>query len=209
MLYSVVWVSAVQQCEAVISIHISTLSWASLPPPIPPFQVITEHRGQLLALWCSFLLATCFTCDMKVTQLCPALCDPMDCTVHGIFQARILVWVAFPFSRGSSQPRSPTLWVDSLLAEQQGKPKSTGMGSLSLDLWIFPTRELNWDLLPCRWILYQLNYQGSPCFTRGSVYMSVLLWIRPTLSFPSHPVSTSPFSMSVLYFTGTSLRQQL
>ena len=33
------------------------------------------------------------------------LCDPMDSTVHGILQARILVWVAFPFSRGSSQPR--------------------------------------------------------------------------------------------------------
>ena len=32
-------------------------------------------------------------------------CDPMDCTVHGILQARILEWVAVPFSRGSSQPR--------------------------------------------------------------------------------------------------------
>ena len=42
---------------------------------------------------------------VKVTQLCPALCDPMDYTVHEILQARILEWVAFPFSRGSSQPR--------------------------------------------------------------------------------------------------------
>ena len=42
---------------------------------------------------------------MKVTQLCPTLYDPMDYTVHGILQARILEWVAFPFSRGSSQPR--------------------------------------------------------------------------------------------------------
>ena len=33
------------------------------------------------------------------------LCDPMDCIVHGILQARILEWVAFPFSRGSSQPQ--------------------------------------------------------------------------------------------------------
>ena len=32
-------------------------------------------------------------------------CDPMDYTVHGILQARTLEWVAFPFSRGSSQPR--------------------------------------------------------------------------------------------------------
>ena len=42
---------------------------------------------------------------VKVTQLCPTLCDPVDCTVHGILQARIL---AFPFSRWSSQPRDWT-----------------------------------------------------------------------------------------------------
>ena len=42
---------------------------------------------------------------VKVAQLCPTLCDTMDYTVHGILQARILEWVAFPFSRGSSQPR--------------------------------------------------------------------------------------------------------
>ena len=41
----------------------------------------------------------------KVTQSCPTLCDPMDYTVHGILQVKILEWVAFPFSRGSSQPR--------------------------------------------------------------------------------------------------------
>ena len=45
---------------------------------------------------------------MKVIQLRPTLCDPMDCTVHGILQARILEWVAVPFSRGSSQPRDRT-----------------------------------------------------------------------------------------------------
>ena len=42
---------------------------------------------------------------VKVTQLCLILCDPMDYTVHGILEARILEWVAVPFSRGSSQPR--------------------------------------------------------------------------------------------------------
>jgi len=36
------------------------------------------------------------------------LCDPMDYTVHGILQARILEWVAFPFSRRSSQPKDQT-----------------------------------------------------------------------------------------------------
>ena len=47
---------------------------------------------------------------VKVAQSCPTLCDPMDCTVHGTLQARTLQWAAFPFSRGSSQPRGRT-WV--------------------------------------------------------------------------------------------------
>ena len=46
---------------------------------------------------------------VRVAQLCPNLCDPMDCmdyTIHGILQARILEWVAS--SRGFSQPRDQT-----------------------------------------------------------------------------------------------------
>ena len=104
---------------------------------------------------------------MKVSQSCPILCNPMDYTVHGILQARILEWVAFPFflfSRGSSQPgiepRSPTLQVDYLPAEQPGKPKNTEVRGLSLLQRIFPTQESNRGLLYCRWILYQLSYQG-------------------------------------------------
>ena len=62
---------------------------------------------------------------VKVTQLCLTLCDPMDFSVHGILLARILEWVAIPFSMGSSQPRDQT-WVsplqtDSLLSEPPGK----------------------------------------------------------------------------------------
>ena len=45
---------------------------------------------------------------VKVTQLCLTLCDPMDYTVYGILQARILEWGAIPFSRGSFQPRGRT-----------------------------------------------------------------------------------------------------
>ena len=45
---------------------------------------------------------------VKVAQSCPTLCNPMDYTVHGILQARILEWVAISFSRGSSQPRDQT-----------------------------------------------------------------------------------------------------
>ena len=60
------------------------------------------------------------------------------------------------------KPRSPALQVDSLPAEPQGKPKNTGVGSLSLLQGIFATQESNWGILHCRQILYQLSYQGSP-----------------------------------------------
>ena len=49
-----------------------------------------------------------FMKEVKVAQSCPTLCDPIGYTVHGILQARILEWVAFPFSRGSFQPRDRT-----------------------------------------------------------------------------------------------------
>ena len=100
---------------------------------------------------------------VQVTQSCPTVCDPMHYTVHGILQARILDWVAFPFSRGSPgiEPRFPALRADSLPAEPQGKPKNTGVGSLSLLQGIFPTQESNWGLLHCRRILYQLSYRFS------------------------------------------------
>ena len=71
---------------------------------------------------------------LKVAQLCPTLCHPMDYTVHGILQARILEWVAFPFFRGFSQPwiepRSPALQVDFLPTEPPGKPKEDEVGQI-------------------------------------------------------------------------------
>ena len=56
------------------------------------------------------VLKVVFILKVKVTQLCPTLCNPMDCSlpgspVHGILQARTLEWVAIPFPRGSFQPR--------------------------------------------------------------------------------------------------------
>ena len=61
------------------------------------------------------IIIVVFFFKVLVTQSCPTLCDPMDCSppgssVHGILQARILEWVAMSFSRGSSQPRDWT-WV--------------------------------------------------------------------------------------------------
>ena len=95
-------------------------------------------------------------------------CDPMDYTVCGILQARIQEWVAFPFSRGSPQPRDRTnpglphcRWILYQLSHKRS-PRNTGVGSLSLLQWIFSTQGLNPGLPHCRQILYQLSHQGSP-----------------------------------------------
>ena len=85
---------------------------------------------------------------VKVAQSCLTVWYPMDYIVLGILQARILEWVPFPFSKGSSQPRDQTQ-VSHIAGGfftnwATGKPKNTGMGSLSLLQRIFPTQELNW-----------------------------------------------------------------
>jgi len=55
----------------------------------------------LIFMECSFyLICVHFKVKVKVSQSCLTLCDPMDYIVHGILQARILEWVAFPFSKG-------------------------------------------------------------------------------------------------------------
>ena len=66
-------------------------------------QEYLKHK-EALDYWKAWVLKD----KLEVTQSCPALCDPMDYAVHGIIQTRILEWVAFPFSRGSSQPRDQT-----------------------------------------------------------------------------------------------------
>ena len=101
-----------------------------------------------------------------VAPSCLMLCNPMDYGVHGILQARILEGEPFPspgdLPNPGIEPRSPTLQADSLPTEPPGKPKNTGRESLSLLKGIFLTQELNWGLLHCRWILYQLSHKGSP-----------------------------------------------
>ena len=125
-------------------------------------------------------------------------------TVHGILQARILEWVAFPFSRGSSspgiEPRSPTLQVDSLPAEPQGKPKNTGVGSLSLLQRIFLTQGSNPGLPHCRWILYQLSHKRSP---------RILEWVAyPFSSGSSQPRNQTGVScIADRFFTNWAIRE--
>ena len=76
--------------------------------------------------------------ESEVAQSCPTLCNPRDCSlsgssVHGIFQARVLEWIAFP-SPGDLpdpgiEPRSPVLQVDTLPSKPPGKPY--------IDMWTF------------------------------------------------------------------------
>ena len=84
---------------------------------------------------CHFML---INSEVKVAQSCLTLCNPMDCTVCGILQDRILGWISFLSPGDLPNPgielRSPTLQVDSLPAEPQGKPKDTGVGSLVVEV---------------------------------------------------------------------------
>ena len=88
-------------------------------------------------------------------------------TIQSMEFSRPEYWSGYPFpSPGNfpnpgTEPRSPELQADSLPAEPQGKPKNTGVGSLFLLQQIVLTQELNQGLLHCRWILYQLSYQGN------------------------------------------------
>ena len=92
--------------------------------------------------------------SLKVTQSCPALATPW--TIQFMEFSRPEYWNGQPFpSPGDClnpgiEPRSPALQADSLSAEPQGKPKNTGVGSLSLLQGIVPTQELNLGLLHCR-----------------------------------------------------------
>ena len=85
---------------------------------------------------------------VKVAQLCPTLCDPIQ-----FLESRPEYWSGYPFPSPGDLPnsgikhRSPALQADSLSAEPQGKPKNTGAGSLFLLHWIFPTQESNRGLL--------------------------------------------------------------
>ena len=95
---------------------------------VPSIDFCEHHSlGISQTLWCIVSVVFAWECfhhwseiqsclkvsESEVTQSCPTLCYPMDCSlpgssVHGIFQARVLEWVAISFSRGSSWPRDWT-----------------------------------------------------------------------------------------------------
>ena len=97
---------------------------------------------------------------VKFTQSCPTLCDP-----HGLYSpwnspgqitgvGSLSLTSPGDLPNPGIEPRSPSLQADSLPAEPQGKPRDTGVGSLSLLQRIFQSQELNWGFLHCRQIFF-------------------------------------------------------
>ena len=122
---------------------------------------------------------------MKVVQSCPTLCDPMDCIVHGILQARILEWVTFPFSRGSSQP---TDWSKvSLIAGGFFTNWATRGGKWSGLKFILPSRTHVecFSLWAALFKRERRREPGKECLNKGqalfrwSVFISVILHSNP------------------------------
>ena len=120
-----------KRCQ--ISCLISLSSLVVYTVDLPP-----RFVGPLTA---AILLALDWGVKVKVVQLCPALWDPKDhslssSSVHGILQARILEWIAIPFSRGSSPPKDQTLHCRQIFlpSEPPGRPKTKEYPLFSLEL---------------------------------------------------------------------------
>ena len=102
------------------------------------FSCVTINHKTLICVGAFNILHPSAWSEMKVNQSCPTLCNPMDYTVRGILQSRILEWVTFPFSRGSSQSRdwtrSPTLQAIIYQLSHKGSPNA--WGSPLLQKWL-------------------------------------------------------------------------
>ena len=88
-------------CSIWVSFSLKTASFDSIiliSQATSKFLLVSTTGHHVFTVWSK----------LQVTHSCPTLCDPMDYTVHGILQARILEWVSVPFSRASSHPRDWT-----------------------------------------------------------------------------------------------------
>ena len=122
-----------------------------------------------------------------VAQSCLTLCSPMDCSspgfsVHGILQARILEWVAIPFSRDLPKPgiehESPALHADSLSSEPPGKPYTSIPPSFySYNFFYFKT--FHWYFKPGK-NLFILKHTGVSLLSNFChLSKDILLFLGP------------------------------
>ena len=123
-LKSASYVSKTPQCHVSLDFLVAHCTqcillpcWKIIPLPITYFILLQLSWQEILLTSESLKMTLAYTWHLvkwsEVAQPCPTLCDPRDCslqgsTVHGIFQARVLEWVAITFSRGSSWPRDRT-----------------------------------------------------------------------------------------------------
>ena len=143
-------------------VRIKVVSWPGFPRKAEPQKGFPQ---ELFGDW--------FQRAVKVTQSCPTLCDPMDYTVHGILQAKMLEWVAFPFFliQGSNWGLPggiyPTQGLNpGLMHCRQIFYQLSHKWNTRILKWVaypfFLTQGSNWGLLHCRQILYHQDYEGSP-----------------------------------------------
>ena len=120
---------------------------------------------------------------MFVAQLCPMLCDLIDCSlpgssVHGILQARILEWFAMPSSGGSSPPRDRTCsllrfsrWTPHPLSHLEQRPESEQVTTSEMEavFWISIDTKFPWDAEARPWGLSccVLRPPSSVCLPDG------------------------------------------
>ena len=128
---------------------------------------------------------------------------------HGLWPARLLCpwgflrqeyWSGLPCPSPGNlpnpviEPKSPALQVDSLLSEPPGKPKNTGVSSLSLLQWNFPTQGSIQGLLHCRRILYQLSYLERKSQLYDDICYYIISCIFKNLIYKKRP-KTYPLSL--------------
>ena len=133
------------------------------------------------------------TACVLVTQSCPTLCNPMDCSppgssVHGIFQARLLEWVAISFSRGSPQPRNRTQisWIAGRFLTLWATGEATNdclIGYKRLALWSPEVGKLNLQFM---FLTFSMG-QSKVCFAWDHLWLFLPLHLISFILLKSFP----------------------
>ena len=157
-------------------------------------------------IWFLFLIWTVFKWEWKCPKIKIMAMVDYHCTYSTNHWTVHLNWVNCILCEFHlSESKSHSVVSDSLRPHELPSPcnfpgQNTGMGSLSLLQGIFPTQELNWGLLHCRGILYQLSYQGSP--GKNILQARILEWV----AFPFSRGSSQPRDQTqVSHIAGDSL----